>query len=77
MSKLKQFLLISFISPIINISIFNSMKELIISLMIWVGANTDYKIDFPVPQVERMGIIMEEIILPSHKLFFVSWYSYL
>ncbi len=45
--------------------------------MLWIGANTDYKIDFPVPQVERMGIIMEEIILPSHKLFFVSWYSYL
>ena len=35
------------------------MKELIISLMIWVGANTDYKIDFPVPQVEQMGTIMD------------------
>ena len=53
------------------------MKELIMALMLWIGANTDYKIDFPVPQVEWVGIIMEEIILPSHKLFFVSWYSYL
>ncbi len=47
------------------------MKELIMALMLWIGANTDYKVDFPVPQVERMDIIMEEIILPSHKLFFV------
>ncbi len=46
------------------------MKELIISLMIWVGANTDYKVDFPVPQVKRMGIIMEEIIFPDYEGFY-------
>ncbi len=46
------------------------MKELIISLMIWVGANTDYKINFPIPQVERMDIIMEEIIFPNYEGFY-------
>ena len=38
--------------------------------MLWIGANTDYKIDFPVPQVERMGIIMEEIIFPNYEGFY-------
>ena len=46
------------------------MKELIISLMIWVGANTDYKIDFPVPQVERMNVIMSQIIFPDYEGFY-------
>ena len=46
------------------------MKELIISLMIWVGANTDYKIDFPVPQVERMNVIMSQIIFPNYEGFY-------
>ncbi len=46
------------------------MKELIMALMLWIGANTDYKVDFPVPQVKRMGIIMEEIIFPDYEGFY-------
>ena len=46
------------------------MKELIISLMLWIGSNTDYNTDFPVPHVERMGIIMEEIIFPNYEGFY-------
>ena len=46
------------------------MKELIISLMLWIGTNTDYGVDFPVPRVERMGIIMEEIIFPDYEGFY-------
>ena len=46
------------------------MKELIMALMLWIGANTDYKVDFPVPQVERMDIIMEEIIFPDYEGFY-------
>jgi len=46
------------------------MKELIMALMLWIGANTDYKVDFPVPQVKRMGIIMEEIIFPNYEGFY-------
>ena len=38
--------------------------------MLWIGANTDYKVDFPVPQVKRMGIIMEEIIFPNYEGFY-------
>ena len=38
--------------------------------MIWVGANTDYKIDFPVPQVERMNVIMSQIIFPNYEGFY-------
>ena len=46
------------------------MKELIMALMLWIGANTDYKVDFPVPQVKRMDIIMEEIIFPTYEGFY-------
>ena len=30
------------------------MKELIVALMLWIGANTNYNVDWPVPQVIRM-----------------------
>ena len=30
------------------------MKELLVILMLWIGANTNYNIDFPVPEVLRM-----------------------
>ena len=30
------------------------MKELLMALMLWIGANTNYNIDFPVPEVLRM-----------------------
>ena len=30
------------------------MKELIIALMLWIGANTNYNVDWPAPQVIRM-----------------------
>ena len=32
------------------------MKELIMALMLWIGANTDYKVDFPVPQIGRAHV---------------------
>ncbi len=46
------------------------MKELIMALMLWIGSNTNYNIDCPVPQVERMDIIMEEIIFPYYEGFY-------
>ena len=46
------------------------MKELIMALMLWIGSNTNYNIDCPVPQVERMDIIMEEIIFPDYEGFY-------
>ena len=30
------------------------MKELLMALMLWIGANTDYNTDFPLPEVIRM-----------------------
>ena len=30
------------------------MKELLMALMLWIGANTNYNTDFPVPEVLRM-----------------------
>ncbi len=46
------------------------MKELIISLMLWIGSNTNYNTDFPVPQVERMDVIMSQIIFPTYEGFY-------
>ena len=30
------------------------MKELLMALMLWIGANTNYNTDFPLPEVFRM-----------------------
>ena len=30
------------------------MKELLVALMLWIGANTNYNTDFPLPEVFRM-----------------------
>ncbi len=38
--------------------------------MLWIGSNTDYNTDFPVPQVERMNVIMSQIIFPNYEGFY-------
>ena len=44
------------------------MKEILIALMIWIGANTDYKTDVPLPVVEfKTQVEMESLYYGERK----------
>ena len=46
------------------------MKELITVLLLYIASNTSYSIDYPLPQVKEMDIIMSEIIFPDYEGFY-------
>ena len=44
------------------------MKEILIALMIWIGANTDYNTDVPLPVVEfKTQVEMESLYYGERK----------